>query len=124
MLVIALCTFLHLSIDDQPFRKYTAHAGKPQNASLLSKISDWGKANHVLFNASKTQFLHLSTRHNLPNDYPLLFIDTQPSPSPTLNILGLSFTCNLNRKFHISLAKTASMKLGVLSHLRQFFSPP
>ena len=25
--------------------------------SDLSKISDWGKANHVLFNASKTQFL-------------------------------------------------------------------
>ena len=46
-------------------------------------------------------------------------------PSPTLNILGLSFTYNLNWKLHISsVAKTASMKLGVLSRLRQFYSPP
>ena len=58
--------------------------------------------------------------------YPLFFNDTQLSPSPTLNILGLSFViCNLNWKLHISsLAKTASMKLGVLSRLRQFYSPP
>ena len=49
---------------------------------------------------------------------------TQMSPSPTLNILGLSFTCNLNWKLHISLGKTASMKLGVLSRLCQFYSPP
>ena len=83
--------------------------------SDLSRISDWGKANHVLFNASKTQFLHLSTRHNLPNNYPLFFNDTQLSPSPTLNILGLSFTSNLNWKLHISsLAKTASMKHSIV----------
>ena len=93
--------------------------------SDLSKISDWGRANLVLFNASKTQFLHLSTRHNLPDNYPLFFDDTQLFPSSTLNILGLSFTHNLNWKLHISsLAKTASKKLGVLSRLRQFFSPP
>ena len=92
--------------------------------SDLSLISDWGKTNLVMFNASKTQFLHLSTRHNLPNNYPLFFNDTQLSPSPTLNILGVSFTQSLNWKFHISsLAKTASMKLGVLNRLRQFFSP-
>ena len=93
--------------------------------SDLSQISDWGKENLVLFSASKTQFLHLSTRHNLPNNYPLFNGNCQLSPSPTLNILGLSFTCNLNWKLHISsLAKTASMKLGVLSRLHPFFSPP
>ena len=92
--------------------------------SDLSIISDWGRANLVLFNASKTQFLHLSTRHNLPNNYPLFFNNTQLSPSSTLDILGLSFTKSLNWKSHISsLAKTASMKLGVLWRLRPFFSP-
>ena len=41
-----------------------------------------------------------------------------------MNILGLSFTKNLNWKSHISsLAKTASKKLGVLWRLRPFFSP-
>ena len=92
--------------------------------SDLSLISEWGNKNLVKFNASKTQFLHLSTRHNLPDNYPLFFNDTQLSPSSTLNILGLSFTKNLNWKLHISsLAKSASMKLGVLWRLRQFFSP-
>ena len=117
MLMIPPCTFPRLSIDE-------VHSSRREDSerltSDLSKISDWGKANLVLFNASKTQFLHLSTRHNLPNNYPLFFNDTQLSPSPTLNILGLSFTCNLNCKLHIS----SSMKLGVLSRLRQFYSPP
>ena len=62
---------------------------------------------------------------NLPDNYPLFFSDTQLSPSLTLNILSLSLTHNLNWELHISsLANTASMKLGVLSRLRQFFSPP
>ena len=93
-------------------------------ASDLTIISDWGKKNLVSFNASKTQFLHLSTRHNLPNNYPLFFDNTQLSPSSTLNILGLSLTQNLNWKLHISsLTKSASSRLGVLYRLRQFFSP-
>merc|ERR1711980_39032 len=91
--------------------------------SDLTIISDWGRRNLVSFNASKTQFLHLSTRHNLPDDYPLFFDNTQLSPYPTLNILGLSFTQNHNWKFHISsLAKSASSRLGVLHRLNQFFS--
>ncbi|MPC65896.1 hypothetical protein E2C01_060034 [Portunus trituberculatus] len=57
--------------------------------SDFPKISDWGRENLVVFNASKTQFLHLSTRHNLPDNYPLFFSDTQLSPSSTLIILGI-----------------------------------
>ena len=41
--------------------------------SDLSLVSDWGRANMVMFNASKTQFLQLSTRHNLADNYPLFF---------------------------------------------------
>ena len=83
--------------------------------SDLSLVSDWGRANLVLFNASKTQFLQQSTRHNLPDNYPLFFIDTQLPLSSTLNILGLFLTEKLNIQFRIStLAKSASKKLGVL----------
>ena len=53
-------------------------------------------------NASKTQFLQLSTRHNLPDNYSLFFNDTQLTLSSTLNTLGLSFTKNLDWQFHIS----------------------
>ena len=92
--------------------------------SDLSKISDWGKENLVVFNASKTQFLHLSTRHNLPHDYPIFFNDTQLNPSSSLDILGISISSDFSWKNHLtSLAKTASQKLGVLNRLRGFFSP-
>ncbi len=75
------------------------------------------------FNASKTPFLHLSTRHYLPDTYPLFFNNTRLSPSSTLNILGLSLSNDLNWKFHISsLTKSASAKLGVLYRLRRYFS--
>ncbi|KAL7631114.1 UNVERIFIED_CONTAM: hypothetical protein RMT77_018584 [Armadillidium vulgare] len=38
-----------------------------QLTSDLSRISNWGRENMVVFKASKTQFLNLSTRHNLPH---------------------------------------------------------
>ncbi len=70
--------------------------------SDLSIISDWGRRNLVSLNASKTQFLHLSTQQNLPYNYPLFFNNTQLSPSLIPNSLGVSFTQNLNWKFCIS----------------------
>ena len=92
--------------------------------SDLSLVSDWGKANLVLFNASNTQFLQLSARHNLPDNYLLFFNDIQLSLSSTLNTLGLSLTKNLNWQFHIStLVKSASKKLDILWRLSIFFSP-
>src|ERR1700755_465330 len=44
-----------------------------QLTSDLSLISNWGRENMVVFNASKTQFLNLSTRHNLPHNYDIFF---------------------------------------------------
>ena len=64
--------------------------------SDLSLVSDLGRANLVVFNASQTQFLQLYTRHNFPDIYPLFFNDTQLPLSSTLNTLGLSFTKILN----------------------------
>ena len=55
-----------------------------------------------MFIALEKQFLHLSARYNLPDNYPLFFSDTQTVSS---------------------LVKTVSMKLGVLCRLRQFFFP-
>ena len=93
-------------------------------ASDLSLVSDWGRANLVLFNASNTQFLQLYTWHNLPDNYSFFFNDTQLSLASTLNTLGLSFTKNLNLQFLIStLAKSAFKNLDVLWRLHPFFSP-
>src|SRR6201990_1484970 len=69
----------------------------------------------VVFNASKTQLLHLSTRHNLPHNYHIFFENTQLKPSSVLNILGISFSRDLSWKDHnTSLSKQASKRLGVL----------
>ena len=76
----------------------------------------------MLFNASKTQFFHLSTRQNLPDNYSLYFDDTHLFLSSTLNIVELSFTKTLNWKSHISSAKSASKKFGVLCRFHLFFS--
>ncbi|KAL7645491.1 UNVERIFIED_CONTAM: hypothetical protein RMT77_003877 [Armadillidium vulgare] len=79
----------------------------------------------VVFNASKTQFLHLSTRHNLPHNYDIFFENTHLKPSFVLNILGVSFSRDLSWKDHItSLSKQASKRLGVLRRLQNYFTPP
>src|ERR1700755_1679930 len=96
-----------------------------QLTSDLSRISNWGRENMVAFNASNTQFLHLSTRHNLPHNYDILFENTRLKPSSVLNILGVSFSRDLSWKDHIiSLSKQPSKRLGVLRRLRRFFTPP
>ena len=127
---------IHLYADDSALRS-TSFSRRPNQiqvndssrdaterlTSELSLVSDWGKENIVLFIASKTQFLHLSIRQNLPDNYPLYSDDTHLSPS-TLNILGLCFTKNLNCKSYISsLAKPASKKFVVLCLLHQFYKP-
>src|ERR1700755_938031 len=96
-----------------------------QLTSDLSRISNWGRENMVVFNASKTQFLHLSTRHNLPHNYDTFFENTQLKPSSILNILGVSFPRDLPWKDQIiSLSKKTFKRLVVLRHLPHFFTPP
>src|SRR6201990_1745911 len=70
-----------------------------QLTSDLSRISNWGRENMVVFNASKTQFLHLYTRHNLPHNYDIFFDNTQLKPSSVLNILGVSLVIFLRSFF-------------------------
>src|ERR1700755_1751860 len=95
-----------------------------QMTSDLSRISNWGREDMVVFNALKTQFLHFSTRHNLPHNYDIFFENNQLKPSSVLNILGVSFSRDLSWKDHItSLSKQASKKFGVLRCLRGFFTP-
>src|ERR1700755_1576327 len=69
-----------------------------QLTSDLSCISNWGRGNMVVFNASKNEFLHLSTRHNLPHNYNIFFQNTQLKRSYVLNILGIPFSRDLSLK--------------------------
>lgn len=68
---------------------------------------------------SKTQFLHQSTWHNLPNMYPLFFDNTQLLPS-TVSIFGQ----DLSWKSQISsLIRLASLRLNIQYYLCYFFFP-
>src|ERR1044072_8311266 len=79
----------------------------------------------VVFNASKTQFIHLSTRHNILSHNYDIFENIRLKSSSVLNILGVSFSRDLSWKDHLtSLSKQASKRLGVLRRLQHFFTPP
>ena len=75
-------TTLHFSTsyNRRPTQQELSYSGRDDIGRLtsgLSLVSDWGRANLVLFNASKAQYLQLSTRHSFPDNYPLFFNDTQ-----------------------------------------------
>ncbi len=134
------CThsYLHAYADDSTLHYSTTFNHRPTLQELnhsrleaarrltsdLTIITNWGRRNVVFFNASKTHFLHRSTRQSLPDNYPLFFDHTQLFPSSTVNIFGLSFSHNLNWKSHISsITKSASSRLGVLYRLQHFIPP-
>ncbi len=122
-------TTLHYStsFNSRPTLKDLDHSRLEASECLtsdLSLVSEWSRRNLVSFNASKTQYLHLTSRHVNLHNYPLFFENTQLSPSSTINILGLSLSKDLNWELHISsLAKSASSKLGVLYRFKHYFSP-
>ena len=71
----------------------------------------------VFSNATKTQFLHLSIRDNLPHNYDIFFENTQLKPTSVFNILVVSFSHDLSWKDHItSLSKQASKRLVFSYH--------
>ena len=97
---------IHSHADDSTFHYSTRLQQRPSQQALedprgkanehvnsdLTKISDWGIKILVTFNASKTQFFHLFTRHNLPHNHPIFFNNTRIDPSSSLNMLRVSFS--------------------------------
>ncbi len=77
---LTLCP-IHSYADDSTLHYATSFTRRPSLQELntsrrgdteritsdLSVISDWGRANFVKLNTSKTQFLHILTRHSLGN---------------------------------------------------------
>ncbi len=136
LLSITSCS-IHFYADDTTLHYSTSFSSRPNLQSLdhfrleaserltsdLALISEWGRKNLVSFNASKTQYHHLTTRHDPLHNYPRFFENTQLFLSSTIKIHGLSLSKDLNWKLHISfLAKSASSKLGVLYRLKHYFS--
>ena len=129
---------LHSYADDSTLHSSSVFRQRPSPAALeehrleqvsslvsdLEVISSWGTRNAVQFNSSKTQFLPISLKPNLP-DFQLLFEGSVIEPLNSINVLGLQVTSNLSWKPHIlAIAKSASKKLGILFRFKKYFTSP
>lgn len=87
MLMSPLHTTPYALTIDQQNKKTSKYKILAHLESDLSLISDQGRVCLVTFNATKTNFLHLSTRHSLPDYYPLKFNNPQINVILLLSLL-------------------------------------
>ena len=91
--------------------------------SSLKAVSDWGDANLVKFNATKTQACLFSAKRS---QFPLAptFRNVSVPISDHLELLGVTLSPTLNFGSYIeSKAHLAGRKLGILSKVRRYFTP-
>ncbi|CAH2096385.1 unnamed protein product [Euphydryas editha] len=85
----------------------------------LQAVSEWGDANLVTFNATKTQACVFSSKRS-PLHLAPTFRNVSVEITDSLQLLGVELSSNLNFGQHIeSKAKTAAKKLGILSKVRR-----
>ncbi|KAJ0181063.1 hypothetical protein K1T71_003148 [Dendrolimus kikuchii] len=88
----------------------------------LQAVSEWGDANLVTFNASKTQACLFSAKRSLFDLTPT-FRGVSITLTDRLQLLGISLTPIQNFGTYIeSLVQVAAKKLGVLAKVRQYFT--
>src|ERR1044072_923693 len=103
--VLMIPPLFSFQIERRPSQQQLIDSRRVALEQVTSDLS-WDRENMVVFNVSNTQFLHLSTRHNLPHSYDVFFENTLLKPESLLNILGVSFSPDLSWKDHIiSLSK-------------------
>ncbi|KAJ8722965.1 hypothetical protein PYW07_004145 [Mythimna separata] len=89
----------------------------------LQAVSEWGEANLVGFNATKTQ-ARLFTAKRSPFTLAPAFRNVSLECADRLQLLGVEISSDLNfGRFIESKAKIAARKLGVLAKVRQYFTP-
>ena len=91
--------------------------------SDLRDIVDWGKKWLVYFNAGKTQLVSFD-RSNNNGSINLRMGGSILEEKSSFKMLGLTFSSKLDwGSYIISIAKTASKKIGALIHSMKFLSP-
>ena len=83
---------------------------------------DWGRKWLVNFNAGKTQMV-LFERSNNTGAVDVKIDGSALEEKPSFKVLGLTFSSNLDwRSYIVSIAKTASKKIGALIRSMKFLS--
>ena len=91
--------------------------------SDLRDTVDWGKKWLVDFNAGKTQWV-LFDRSNNSGSIDVKIDGSVLEEKSSFKMLGLTFSSNLDwGPYIISIAKTASKKIGALIRSMKFLSP-
>ena len=91
--------------------------------SDLRDTVDWGRKWFVDFNAGKTQLV-LFDRSNNTGDTDVKMDESVLEEKSSFKMLGLTFSSKLDWGCYIiSIAKTASKKIGVLIRSMKFLSP-
>ena len=91
--------------------------------NLIYKTLFWGRKWLVDFNAGKNQLV-LFDRSNKTGAIDVKMNGSVLGEKPSCKVLGLTFSSNLDWGFLIiSIAKTASKKIGTLIHSIKFLSP-
>jgi hypothetical protein len=94
------------------------------NMNDLKKISEWGLANRVEFNASKTQCCLLTHKRMDCPLSPLNMNSVSLTESAALDVLGISIHSDLRWNDHIfDVSKEAAKCLGFLKRCKKFFTP-
>ena len=90
--------------------------------SDLRDTVDWGRMWLVDFNAGKTQLVLFRSKNT--SAIGVKMDGSALEEKSSLKMLGLTFSSNLDRgSYIISVAKTASKKIGALMHSVKFLSP-
>ena len=89
----------------------------------LARIYNWGRANRVDFNASKTQCCYLTHKVKEPS-VNLTLDSVNISESESLELLGIAINSDMRWNAHIiKIAKEASKCLGFLKRCTKYFTP-
>ena len=91
--------------------------------SDLQDTVDWSRKWFFYFNAGKTQLVLFDQNKNI-GAIDVKMDGSVPEEKSSSKMLGLTFSSKLNwGSYIISIAKTASKKIGALIHSMKFLSP-
>lgn len=91
----------------------------------LNEVSNWFKANKLLVNASKTNYMIMGTAHmtnKTHDEFNIILDDTQLDRVTNTKFLGVIIDENLTWKKHIDcISKTISRNICVINKLKILF---
>ncbi|VEN47725.1 unnamed protein product [Callosobruchus maculatus] len=95
----------------------------PDLTADIKAIVEWGLANKVQFNVQKTQATTLTKKSH--DGLPTVEMEGHPIvESPSVKLLGININNNISWHDHVvSIANTASQKLGVSFRCRKLYTP-